>query len=186
MSDKPSLKAVALSYARQSLHNRKTLIILTIVVLFLIAASVLIVQHNMASSSENADTSNEQIESLEYQTILPDGKSVTELGGWKRVSPTKSDPVYAYIDKISDISVNVSEQPLPKSFIGDTDDQVAELAKRFNATTKINADDIKVYVGSSSKGPQSVIFTKNSLLILIKSQERIDDAAWVKYIKSLN
>ncbi|MDN5275136.1 MAG: hypothetical protein JWP06_1037 [Candidatus Saccharibacteria bacterium] len=184
--NKPSLKSAVVSYTQQSLHDRKTLVILAVVILFLITAGAFIVQHNMTSNADDTSVSKEAVDSLEYQTILPEGKSITDLGGWKRVSPAKSDPVYAYIDEIGAVSINVSEQPLPQSFVGNTDDQVAELAKKFSATNKISAGDIKVYAGTSSKGPQSIIFTKNSLLILIKSQEKIDDAAWIKYIKSLS
>jgi hypothetical protein len=175
-----------MSSFRRGLFTKKALVvsIITIVVAGALVTGLLIHQHDIAKKSD-ARASTEAVEDLEYQTILPSGKSISALGGWKRVSPEKSEPVYAYTDKIGDISINVSEQPLPESFIGNTDSQVAELAEKFNATTKIDAGDVKAYVGTSAKGPQSAIFTKNSLLILIKSQEKIDDAAWAKYIKSL-
>ena len=181
-----TLKTVIASYVRRFLSKKKSVIILAVVIIGLIVIGVLINQRSTADESNGNNGLSASIESLEYQTIVPEGKSISDLGGWKRVSPSKSEPVYAYTDTIGETSINVSEQPLPGSFIGDTDNQVAELAKKFNATTKIDAGGTKVYVGSSSKGPQSVIFTKNSLLILIKSQEKIDDTAWIKYIKSLS
>lgn len=122
---------------------------------------------------------------IHYQTILPNGTSVDELGGWKRVSPPNEDPVFAYVDAIDDVSVTVSEQPLPKTLKTNTDAQVSELAKKFNATATIDAGDTKAYIGTSAKGPQSVIFTKNGLLILIKSQKQITNKAWIAYIESL-
>lgn len=128
---------------------------------------------------------NALIENLEYQTVVPEGKSISDLGGWKRVSPTKSDPVYAYVDSIDGVAISVSQQPLPKSK-GGAGDQVADIAKRFNATAKIDANGTTVYLGTSAKGPQSAILTKNDLLILIKSQSKIDDKSWGKYAKSLN
>lgn len=166
----------------------KKVIVISVIVLAivgLLAIGLVIHQRDVAKQASNNKLS-ESVEDLEYQTILPGGKSIKELGGWTRVSPAKSEPVYAYTDTLDGISINVSEQPLPKSFIGDTDGQVEELAKKFNATSKITAGDLTVYVGTSSKGPQSVIFTKNSLLVLIKSQKKIDDTAWARYIKSLN
>jgi len=173
---------------RSILFTKKNIIIsagVLLVIIGLIITFSIIRQRDLARDARQNELSK-SVQDLEYQTILPSGKSIDSLGGWKRVSPSKADPVYAYVDKIGDTPINVSEQPLPQSFIGDTDDNVAELAKQYNATTKIDANGIKVYIGSSAKGPQSVIFTKNSLLILIKSDQKIDDAAWVSYIKSLN
>jgi len=122
---------------------------------------------------------------VSYQTILPNGTSVEELGGWKRVSPPEDDPVFAYIDTVENISITVSEQPLPKELKSNTSSQVAELAKKFNTTATFDAGDTKVYIGTSAKGPQSLIFTKDDLLILIKSQKQITNKAWVTYIESL-
>lgn len=126
------------------------------------------------------------VESLEYQTILPNGKSISQLGGWKRVSPLEADPVYAYIDSLAGVEISVSQQPMPGSFIKNIDASIAKLAKEYSATSVLNAGDVKAYIGVSSKGPQSTIFTKNNLLILIKSQKKIEDKDWVAYIESLN
>lgn len=120
-----------------------------------------------------------------YETVLPSGKSIKKLGGWERVSPPASDPVYAYADRIDTVSISVSEQPLPESFKSDTAGKVAELAKTYNATKKVTADAVTVYIGTSAQGPQSVIFVKNDLLVLIKSQKNIKDASWTDYITSL-
>jgi hypothetical protein len=118
-----------------------------------------------------------------YDTIVPGGNKKVS---WERISPVNSDAVYAYADKISGVSVSVSEQMLPTSFINDTDGQIAQLATAYNATDIVTAGSVKVYIGTSIEGPQSVIFTKNSLLILIKSQTKIQDSAWVKYVESLS
>lgn len=131
-------------------------------------------------------TTNSSSETPKYQTVSPKGKSVEELGGWRRVSPPKGEPVFAYTDAINNIPINVSQQPLPEAFKTGTDTQVAELAKKFNATTKIDADGTTVYIGTSAKGPQSAILAKSEVLILIKSQQKVEDASWIEYIKSLN
>lgn len=122
---------------------------------------------------------------LEYQTLTPDGKPTEKLGGWHRVSPPESAPAYAYVDTIDSVGITVSQQPLPDKFIEGTDAQLAELAKSFGATNEIKADGIKVYVGTSAKGPQSAILIKDGLLILIKSQSKISDEAWARYAESL-
>ncbi|MEO5950616.1 MAG: hypothetical protein ABIQ04_04165 [Candidatus Saccharimonadales bacterium] len=181
-------KRVPLSQVRKVLITRKSIVIAgigaTVIICSLVIGSSMY-GHNVTKSPTTADA-NKIIENLEYQTVLPVGKTINTLGGWKRVSPPDSDPVYAYIDAIDGIAVSVSQQPLPKSFEGDVDSKVAELAKKFNATTKVDASGTTVYIGTSAKGPQSIIFTKNGILILVKSQEKITDASWIKYAKSLS
>lgn len=122
----------------------------------------------------------------EYATILPSGKKIDDLGGWKRISPPDKEPVFAFADTINGVNVSVSEQPLPADFKDDLDTKVAQLAQKFNANEKIAAGDTTVYVGTSSKGPQSAIFAKHNLLILIKSEKKIENAAWATYVRSLD
>jgi len=159
--------------------GKKTILVVIIALaVAAIIAGILIVRSNSANKDG-------MLLKLDYQTILPSGKTITDLGGWQRVSPPESDPVYAYTDTIKGVSVSVSQQPLPDSFKDDADTQVTDLAKKFNATAQIDSDGVIVYIGTSAKGPQSVIFTKNDLLILIKSQQKISDTDWANYIASL-
>lgn len=132
------------------------------------------------------NTTSENLQKPEYQTILPTSKSIDELGGWHRVSPPDRDAVFAYKDKINDTSINVSQQPLPDDFKKNSEESIANLAKNYAATHKIDAGSTTVYLGTSAQGPQSAILTKNNLLILIKSSQKISDDAWKKYIQSLN
>ena len=163
--------------------HKKLVAIIGAVLLILITA--LLIQQVFAHQ-DKAPKQNKVMDSPGYQTVLPDGKSIKDLGGWERISPPNSEPVYAYTDKIGEVPVTISEQPLPKTLEGNAESQVAALAKSFNATTKIIAGDTTVYLGTSVKGPQSAIFIKVNLLILIKSQQTISDKAWITYIKSLN
>lgn len=130
--------------------------------------------------------SNKIIENIEYQTVLPEGRSISALGGWKRISPPGKAAVYAYTDAINGIAISVSQQPLPATFKDDVEGEVANLAKKFDANDKLTAGNTKVYLGTSAKGPQSLIFSKNGLLVLMKSQSEIDNSAWIDYIQSLN
>lgn len=121
----------------------------------------------------------------EYATVLPSGKPIEKLGGWKRISPPGKDPVFAFADTIAGVPVSVSEQPLPANFKDDAAGQLAKLAEKFSATNKLESGNIAVYVGISVKGPQSALLVKNDLLIMIKSQKKISDAAWKSYAASL-
>lgn len=121
-----------------------------------------------------------------FDTVLPKDSTIEELGGWTRVSPSNRDPVFAYIDNIGSVPINISQQPLPKDFKDDPDDQVRDLANGFGATRVLKVDNYDIYLGTSAKGPQSVIFRRESLLILIKASAEISDDEWRKYIQSLS
>lgn len=122
----------------------------------------------------------------DYQTIVPVDKSIEQLGGWKRVGPPEGDPIFAFTDTVDGVRIDVTEQPLPDSFKSDPVGKVSDLALGYAATNKIISDDTTVYVGTSVKGKQSVILTKFNLLILIKSQNKISDKSWQKYVRNLN
>lgn len=104
---------------------------------------------------------------------------------WNRISPPDKEPVFAYTDAIEGVAISVSQQQIPPSFASNTQEHVANLAASYNATTKLSVDTTDFYIGASAKGPQSVILTKNNLLIMIKSQSTITDDAWRTYIASL-
>ena len=159
----------------------KKITVLVGVTLVAIALIVFVVIGSQPAANESAQTS--LVEDTGFQTILPAGRSISSLGGWERISPLNTAPVYAFADTIDDVPVSVSQQPLP--FSGAIDEQVAQLASAYNATNVLQAEDIKVYIGTSAKGPQSVIFTKKDLLVLIKSQAKIENESWKRYISSL-
>jgi hypothetical protein len=120
-----------------------------------------------------------------FATVLPAGKKIDQLGGWAKISPPGRSPVYTYADSIDGVRIDVSEQPLPANFRSDTAEKIDELANGFGATDKVTVDDRLVYIGTSAAGPQSVITTKNNLLILIRSTSLISDSKWVAYIAAL-
>lgn len=136
-------------------------------------------------NSDGSKTENLSQGTPDYPTVLPAGKSIEQLGGWTRVSPADRNPVFAYADVVNGTPVNVSQQPLPEDFKNDTAVQIEELAKGYKADEKITIGEMVIYIGTSAKGPQSVILHKNELLILIRSSAKIDSNHWVEYINSL-
>lgn len=121
----------------------------------------------------------------EYATLLPKGKNIDDLGGWGRVSPPGKEPVFAFRDNIDNVAISVSQQPLPESFKKNTTTAIAQLAESYAANEKIKAGSTDAYVGTSKDGPQSVILTKNELLILIKSAAKIELKSWESYLATL-
>lgn len=124
-------------------------------------------------------------ETPKFDTVLPAGKSIKDFGGWTRISPPDRVPVYAYADKIGTVTINVSQQELPYNLRDDSGEEIKKLAESFNAEKKITAGDVTAYLGTSAKGPQSVIFAKDELLVLIKSTAKVSDDEWIAYISSL-
>lgn len=120
----------------------------------------------------------------DFSTVVPQGKTINDLGGWTRISPKDRTPVYAYADKLNNVTIRVSEQQLPANLEGNSD-ELQKLATSFNAGQKLTIGDITAFVGTSAKGPQSVIFAKDKLLILITSDQKIDTDHWTTYIGSL-
>jgi len=181
LAKQAELKKSVANSRRPLLTQRTVLIaafIIVVIVGLLLAGSAL----QRRAANEAAEKAGEN---PGYSTVTPNGKSISTLGGWQRISPPEKDPVFAYTDKVGKVSISVSEQPMPASFNNDIAGQVAEVAKKFNATNTLDAGGTKIYIGTSAKGPQSLIFAKNSLLVLIKSQEKVDDKAWTAYVSSL-
>ena len=121
----------------------------------------------------------------DYPTVLPAGKSIQELGGWTLVSPPGREPAFAYIDKIGNMQINVSQQQLPAEFKQSTPEKIEKLAKDYGASEAVQASNTTFYIGTSEKGPQSVIFNKDTVLVLIKSSVKINNNEWITYIDSL-
>jgi hypothetical protein len=128
---------------------------------------------------------NANSQAPEYETLLPEGETIQDLGGWKRVTPADKDPVFAFADTISGVPVLISQQPLPQSFKKNVDGEISKLAGQFGANEKVADDDQTVYIGTSAKGPQSAIMARKGLLVLIRSESKVENQAWLEYVLSL-
>lgn len=118
-----------------------------------------------------------------FNTILPAGKTDETTSNKVGYDPDKK--VASFTDRIGDTSITVSEQELPAALRENTASQIENLAKSFNANDAISAGTTKAYIGTSAKGPQSVVLTKNNLLIFMYSEKKISDALWSDYIETL-
>lgn len=135
----------------------------------------------------------------QQQTTLPEVKGQTEEAkpDFAIMRPTTEDnqattpkfdatkKVVSYNDILADVPITVSQQPLPTAFTTDPTGQVEKLAKQINANDKISTSDTTAYAGISIKGPQTVVFTKNDLLVFIIANKKIDTIDWIKYIEKM-
>jgi hypothetical protein len=144
-------------------------------------------QPNTTKNGTTNDKSTElpRNQTPKFKTVLPAGKTIDEYGGWTRISPPDRDAVFAYPDKLAGIPITVSEQPLPGGPTSTTEEDISKIASDFQAKETLKVEGITVHIGTSSKGPQSVIFTKNGQLILIKTTSKISNEKWAEYISSL-
>lgn len=181
-------RAYAAAKAQAAKVPRKKLAlsgILLAIALFTISSNLLTDHNAKVAADKNNGQQSLTKGTPDYATVLPTGKTIRDLGGWTLVSPTGRDPVYAYIDKIGNMQINVSQQPLPKEFKPDTAEKIEKLAKEYGASEKLTVGNTIVHIGTSEKGPQSVIFYRDDLLILMKSSVRIDNGEWATYVNSL-
>lgn len=170
---------MALSKRRTIKRTPKT-ILLGVGTVFVISLLVALGVYFINKQADTADTR----ESPTFTAVTPGGQSIDQFGGWQRISPPETEPVFVYTDEINDTPISVSQQPLPVNFQNDAANQLSQLAQGFNATEQINSDP-DIYIGSSAQGPQSIITSKSGLLILITSKTSVENDAWISYINSL-
>lgn len=187
------LEKLAKNTLRQ-LHKKRLLVsVAAAAVIALVIIAVFVIPKATQQAAGAPDTAQQVVVSEQdrtatvpfYETLLPVGKSIEQLGGWTRVSPPDRNAVFAFMDHIDQDRIVVSQQPLPEDFKEDTEAQVEQLAKGYKATEKITVDGMTVYIAKSAKGPQSVVFAKKGLLVLIRSSVTISNDRWISYIDSL-
>jgi hypothetical protein len=93
--------------------------------------------------------------------------------------------VVNFTDSIGGVTITISQQPLPDKFKENTDEEVKKLAESFSANEVLSTANPTAYLGTSAKGPQTVIFSKKGLLVFIQSTKEIDNHDWAEYITNL-
>lgn len=168
--------------------KKSFLFVMVVVILATLSAAYYFSQNHQTIAGKNKGNTPYKATKLEtgtpkYSTITPDKRKIT----WTKINPPGSDTaIYAYVDKIGDVLISVTEQPLPDEFKTKTAYKVEKLAKNYDANTKLTAGDTTIYVGTSVKDSiQSVILVKSNLLIMIKSKNIVSNQDWVNYVNSL-
>lgn len=116
----------------------------------------------------------------EFKAAMPaEAKSPTDL----KYDADKK--VINYADKIDGVAITVSQQQLPAGFKENPAESVRKLAEQFSANDKLTVGEYTIYVGTSEKGPQSVVTYKGNLLIFLTSQSKISNTSWGDYISKL-
>jgi len=121
----------------------------------------------------------------EFAVLKPNNKRIEDLGGFARTSPQGAAAAYTYIDTIGGTRVKLTQQQLPQAFKEKPVTELEKLAKNFNASKLIQIDDIAAYIGKSEKGPQTLIFTKDDLLVFAVADNELEEVQWVQYVSGL-
>lgn len=134
-----------------------------------------------SSGSQAEDTGQVVQGNPSFQALAPAGKDVS----WTHLTPPNSADFYAFTDRVEGVSIRVTEQTLPDNFIDNPTASLAQLAHDYNANRNLSVNGITVYIGTSTKAQQSLLFTTDSLLVLITSDSTLNDKQWTDYITSL-
>lgn len=118
----------------------------------------------------------------DFPYSLPKGNTENLEGNVRYDAERK---VVNFKDSIGGVEITISQQPLPEGLKEDTESKVKKLAADFSATKEITTANPTAYLGTSEKGPQTVIFSKKDLLVFIQSTKNIDEHDWAEYITSL-
>lgn len=155
------------------------------VAIIIVAAGVTTAFLMKTDSGKDADKPGvlaENTQKADFAYSLPKGNSEGLDGAVKYDAQRK---VVNYKDSIGGVEITISQQPLPEAFKQDTEAKVKKIAEEFSATKTIATANPTAYIGTSAKGPQTVIFSKKDLLVFIQSTKVIDDHDWAEYITSL-
>lgn len=118
----------------------------------------------------------------EFDTVLPGGDQSLLAG---KVVYDEQRKVASYVDMIGDAKVTVSEQQLPERFKQDRLGELEKFAKQINANEKIEVGEVVAFSGVSIKGPQTVVFIKNDVLVFMGTEKKLQNKAWFDYIANL-
>jgi hypothetical protein len=119
---------------------------------------------------------------IKFDTVLPRGRNIPDD---KLFYDAKRNFV-RYDDQINAVKISVSQQPLPEAFKSDPDGNAKRIAADFSATEMLSMEGQNMYYGVSEKGPQTMILTKNDVLIFINTTTMIEKESLKAYAYNLD
>ena len=155
----------------------------------LVALPIIAISVGALTSRGDTTATNGQVEGAQTSvSAQPDFATLKPTTVENQATEPKYDgtkKVASYNDVLDNVPITISQQPLPTGFQSDPTGKVADLAKQINANDKISTSDTTAYSGLSAKGPQTIVFTKNDLLVFIYADKKINTLSWSKYIESM-
>jgi hypothetical protein len=119
-----------------------------------------------------------------FKLIFPKNKKAEDFGGVCLISAPTSAAAFKYHDTVGiNNTVSITEQQLPDTL--NTAEKLSVFAKDNYYSESLDAGGTKVYLGTSAKGVQYLVFTKNDLLVFIQSDLKQPNATWITYVAGL-
>ncbi len=168
----------------KSEYKKQYIVGVSLLAIPLLVLSIGLFAHNSATK----DSKKTDVLGQKTVAAKPDFSTIKPTTTENQATALKYDAskkVATFNDVLASVPITVSQQPLPSDFKSDPTGKVENLAKQFNANDKISVSDATAFSGISIKGPQTVIFTKNDLLVFIFADKKIDTLTWSKYIESM-
>lgn len=179
---KVPLKKYARRY-KSSTYAKIMSVIIAVILVNVIAVSV-VKKNNSSNDVKGAVAGQDgKSKSPDYKPLLPSGTAANTVSG--NFSYDSEKKVTSFSDKIGEEEVTISQQPLPQDFKDNPDGRVEIFAKNANFNELIQTKSGRAHIGTSIKGPQSVVFHREGLLVFLRSEKKILNTDWVRYIDSL-
>jgi hypothetical protein len=118
-----------------------------------------------------------------FNTLLPGDDAKQTTSG--QVAYDRDKKVASFTDTIDEIPLTVSQQALPERFKKDPATEISKFAADINANEKLQIGSLTAYSGVSEKGPQTVVFIKNDVLVFVTASKKLPTAQLIGYIDSL-
>lgn len=160
-------------------HLKKTLALTAVVAVLLISWLIF----NRPNKVTPTQLNGEQVQTPTFATLEPDDDITKTKSG--AIAFDASRNVASYTDSIADIGITLSQQPMPEDFKSDTAGKLLAFAANINANEKIEARGTEIYIGTSVKGPQTVVFIKDDKLFFIGADSKLPYDQLQSYIEAL-
>ncbi|MDB5175373.1 MAG: hypothetical protein JWM81_231 [Candidatus Saccharibacteria bacterium] len=179
-------KAAAGNIPRQ--YPRKVVVSAIVVAVLLIGSGaglktkdVLAQRHAAAAAKAVTDKAKLAASSPAFSPITPT-KDAATTSTKTQIAFDAVHNVYSFSDSFKGNNLVVSQQPIPAKFKSGSE-AVSTIAASLSAKQSTPVDGGVAYIASDAKsGAQTVVFTKNDLLIFIQSPFRHDASDWKTYI----
>lgn len=182
-----SLPKQIVKSARQK-FSRKSLLIGSLALILIVAGIVVgnkyLLNDNKPSKSGvlATDGASEFTNDPKFEIVKPKGRDIAR----EKIVYDPKRNFAKYEDDINGTPVTVSQQPLPETFKADPASGAAKVAKDFGATEELLFEQQKMYYGIDEKGPQTLIFTKNNLLVFIATSKEVEKQSLQVYAGNLD
>jgi hypothetical protein len=140
-----------------------------------------------ATDSEERVSDDNQVseDQLPFEPLFPEGVDRSSLKTVVRKSPSGS-VIFTVQQFDGNNEIQITEQEMPENFLGQEATEIEKMAKELQAVSVIQIDENKIYHGlSENTGVQTLITSKNELLIFIRSNVPQSDDYWMSYYLSL-